>query len=81
MVSRKNNTNYDTYVDGEFIENLSKLETISVSTNNFYLLGFNKEDGAASFTDDQILAFHFGASLDGKEDILNTLITNYKNAL
>jgi hypothetical protein len=81
MASRKNNTNYDVYVDGDFIENLSKSETSSVSTNNFYLLAFNDTGNASLFSDDQILAFHFGSSLDGKEVILNTLITNYKNAI
>jgi hypothetical protein len=81
MASRKNNTNYDIYVDGDFIENLSRSETSSVSTKNFYLLGYNRAGNAASFSDDQILAFHFGSSLDGKEVILNTLITDYKNAI
>jgi hypothetical protein len=81
MSSRKNNTNYDTYVDGDFIENVLDLETSSVSTNNFYLLSYNGAGNAQTFSDDQILAFHFGSSLDGKELILNTLITDYKNAI
>ena len=81
MVSRKNNTNYDVHVDGDFIINSSSEVNSSLSTKNFYLLAYNKEDGAASFADDQILAFHFGSSLNGKEAILNTLITGYKNAI
>ena len=81
MASRKNSANYDVHVDGDLIQNVTKAETNSVSTKNFYILAYNREDGAASFTDDQILAFHFGSSLDGKEVILNTLITDYKNAL
>ena len=81
MASRKNSANYDVHVDGDLIQNVTKAETNSVSTKNFYILAYNREDGAASFTDDQILAFHFGSSLDGKEVILNTLITDYKNAI
>ena len=81
MASRKNNTNYDTYVDGDFIKNVTRVETNSVSTNNFYLFSFNDAGNASAFSDDQILAFHFGSSLDGKEVILNTLITDYKNAI
>jgi len=81
MVSRKNNTNYDVHVDGDFIINLSSEVNSSLSTNNFYLLGFNGGGNALFFSDDQILAFHFGSSLDGKEVILNTLITDYKNAI
>ena len=81
MASRKNSSNYDVHVDGNLIENVSKQETSSISTNNFYILAYNREDGAYSFSDDQILAFHFGSSLDGKEVILNTLITDYKNAI
>ena len=81
MASRKNNTNYNVHVDGNLIENVSKQETSSISTKNFYIFANNKEIGASAFTDDQILAFHFGSSLDGKEVILNTLITDYKNAI
>jgi len=81
MVSRKNNTNYDVHVDGDFIINLSSEVSSSLSTNNFYLLGFNDGGNALFFSDDQILAFHFGSSLNGKEAILNTLITGYKNAI
>jgi hypothetical protein len=81
MASRKNSSNYDVYVDGDFIENLSRLENSSVSTRNFYLLGYNNAGNASAFSDDQILAFHFGSSLNGKEVILNTLITDYKNAI
>jgi len=81
MASRKNSANYDVHVDGDLIQNVSRQETSSVSTKNFYLLAYNKEDGASSFSDDQMLAFHFGSSLNGKEDILNTLITDYKNAI
>jgi hypothetical protein len=81
MVGRKNNTNYDVHVDGDFIINLSSEVNSSLSTNNFYLLGYNDAGNASAFSDDQILAFHFGSSLDGKEVILNTLITDYKNAI
>jgi hypothetical protein len=81
MASRKNSANYDVHVDGDLIENITRQETSSVSTNNFYLLGFNDAGNAGAFSDDQILAFHFGSSLDGKEAILNTLITDYKNAI
>jgi hypothetical protein len=81
MASRKNSANYDVHVDGNLIINVSKQETSSVSTNNFYLLSYNGAGNAQTFSDDQILAFHFGSSLDGKEVILNTLITDYKNAI
>jgi len=81
MASRKNSSNYDVHVDGDLIQNETKVETNSVSTNNFYLFSFNDTGNASAFSDDQILAFHFGSSLDGKEVILNTLITDYKNAI
>ena len=81
MSSRKNSSNYDVHVDGDLVLNISKSEASSLSTRSATLFCQNIETGQRNFSDDQILAFHFGSSLNGKEDILNTLITNYKNAL
>jgi hypothetical protein len=81
MASRKNSSNYNVHVDGDLIENVVKLENSLLSARSATLFCENIKTGQRNFSDDQILAFHFGASLDGKEDILNTLITDYKNAI
>jgi hypothetical protein len=81
MASRKNSSNYNVHVDGDLIENVVKLEASVLSERLATLFCDNIETGQRNFSDDQILAFHFGSSLDGKEVILNTLITDYKNAI
>jgi len=81
MASRKNSANYDVHVDGDLIQNVVKLENSLLSARSATLFCENIETGQRNFSDDQILAFHFGSSLDGKEVILNTLITEYKNAI